>query len=218
MTPSHIEVLRCDGSCHHRKQSCLPTKTRSKVVPVLLAKCSIHTNKCEKSCAQVKVEEHLECNCECKIKRKHCNIKQIYSTELCGCQCRDLSAVRSCHQSGRVWDPSKCMCRCPLSTLQECSSKFIFDFTNSCKCIPEESNAEAGERMERAEQSDGDELPNWQTLALVGTSLGIVLLVALIVSLCRHNQRLKMRLRHSAEVLVPSGTRIQAIPPHESDL
>jgi hypothetical protein len=32
-----------------------------------------------------------------------------------------------------VWDPSKCMCRCLLSTLQECSSKYVFDFTNSCK-------------------------------------------------------------------------------------
>ena len=34
MTPSHIEVRRCDGSCHHRKQSCLAVRTRKKRVPV----------------------------------------------------------------------------------------------------------------------------------------------------------------------------------------
>ena len=34
MQPSHIEVNRCDGSCHHQKQSCLPTRMRKKKIPV----------------------------------------------------------------------------------------------------------------------------------------------------------------------------------------
>ena len=88
------------------------------------------------------------------------------------------------------------------------------EFFSFYRCIPEESNAIPGERTERAEP-DGNKLPNWQTLALVGTSLAIVLLVTLVVSLCRHNQRLKIRLRHSAEVLVPTGTRILTIPPND---
>jgi len=220
MTPSHIEVRRCDGSCHHRKQSCLAVRTRKKRVPVLLAKCTIHSGRCEKICAQVEVEEHLECGCECKIKRHHCNNRQTYSKEHCGCQCRDLTEVRACHESGRVWDPSKCMCRCPLSTLQQCSSKFVFDFTNSCKCIPEETNTIPGAertRKDTGEESSrkADKLPHWQTLALVGTSLGIVLLVSLAVSLCRHNQRLKIRLRNSAEVLVPSNARMLPVPTND---
>ncbi|XP_040570520.1 uncharacterized protein [Lepeophtheirus salmonis] len=145
MIPSHVIVDRCDGSCHHRKQSCLPRKVIKKSFPVMFAHCTIHDKTCGKICSQVQVDEHLECGCECKIKRHHCNAKQVYRKELCSCQCKDLSEVQACYNSGRVWDPSKCMCRCPLSTLVQCSSKYVFDFTNSCKCIPEETNElEAG--------------------------------------------------------------------------
>merc|ERR1711997_670167 len=28
MTPSHVEVNRCDGGCFHRQQSCLPTRIK----------------------------------------------------------------------------------------------------------------------------------------------------------------------------------------------
>lgn len=34
MTPGHVEVNRCDGGCFHRKQSCLPTRTRTIKIPV----------------------------------------------------------------------------------------------------------------------------------------------------------------------------------------
>merc|ERR1719210_1962143 len=236
MTPSHIEVHRCDGSCHHRKQSCLPVRTRKKVVPVLLAKCTIHSGKCDKICAQIEVEEHLECGCECKTKRQHCNSRQTYSKEDCGCQCMDLSDFRSCHETGRVWDPSKCMCRCPLSSLQSCSSKFVFDFTNNCKCVPVDPNVLPA-RAERTERSGGDhvvsltssssqetdppsKLPHWQTLALVGTSLAIAVLMSLLVTLWQYNQRLKIRLRHSAEALALNNTqRLLAVPAvaHQND-
>jgi len=77
MTPSHVEVNRCAGGCNHRQQSCLPTRVRKKKIPVLLAQCSIHSEKCDKTCAEVEIDEHIECGCECKIKRHHCNAKQV---------------------------------------------------------------------------------------------------------------------------------------------
>ena len=46
---------------------------------VLLAQCTIHSGKCEKTCAQLEIEEHTECECECEIKRHHCNDKQVSS-------------------------------------------------------------------------------------------------------------------------------------------
>jgi len=216
MTPGHVEVQRCDGGCFHRRQSCLPKRTKKVKIPVLLARCTLHSHKCDKICVEVEVEEHLECGCECKVKRRHCNNKQDYRKEICSCQCRDLSAVKSCYESGRVWDPSKCMCRCPLSTLQECSSKYVFDFTNSCKCIPEESN-EIGKRMDRSlDTANGTAsssssspssitsfLPaNWELLVVGALAVAILFLAILTFSLARHVHRLKARLRRSAEVLV----------------
>lgn len=47
------------------------------VFQVLLAQCSIHSDRCDKICAEVEVEEHTECGCECKIKPHHCNEKQV---------------------------------------------------------------------------------------------------------------------------------------------
>jgi hypothetical protein len=44
---------------------------------VLLAECTIHSGKCDKTCAEVEIEEHTECGCECKMKRHHCNAKQV---------------------------------------------------------------------------------------------------------------------------------------------
>ena len=44
---------------------------------ILLARCTIHSEKCDKICAEVEVDEHTECGCECKVKRHHCNEKQV---------------------------------------------------------------------------------------------------------------------------------------------
>lgn len=211
MLPSHVEANRCDGSCSHRQQSCLPTRIRKKKVPVVLAQCTIHAGKCAKICAEVEIEEHTECGCECKIKRHHCNVKQVYRDELCSCHCRDLSEVQACHESGRVWDPGMCMCRCPLASLQQCSTNFVFDFTNSCKCIPEESNDIPGRRTERSHTSS---VPSWEILTICGLVLAVLVLVVCMVSLARHVRRLRQRLRHSAEVLVPNGSRLLAEQSH----
>jgi len=129
--------------------------------------------------------------------------------------------VESCYESGRVWDPAKCMCRCPLSTLQECSSKFVFDFTNSCKCIPEESN-EIGLRSERSQEISQEEnggenggrhrgrssspvllslgdgtnlILTWELLAIAGLAAILVLALVLAAVLIRSVRRLKDRLR-----------------------
>jgi hypothetical protein len=213
MTPSHVEANRCDGSCFHRQQSCLPTRVKKKKIPVLLAECTIHSGKCDKTCAEVEIEEHTECGCECKMKRHHCNAKQVYREELCSCHCRDLSEVQACHESGRIWDPGMCMCRCPLASLQQCSTNFVFDFTNSCKCIPEESNELPGKRTERSNNKTSR--PSWQILTICGLTIFVVILVICMVSLARHIKRLKQRLRHSAEVLVPSNTSGPIIIPSQ---
>lgn len=71
-----------------------------------------------------------------------------------------------------------------------------------CRCIPEESNELPGERSERSHTTVH---PSWQIMAIGGLTLFVVILVICLISLARHIKRLKQRLRHSAEVLVPSN-------------
>jgi hypothetical protein len=81
------------------------------------------------------------------------------------------------------------------------------------RCIPEESN-EIGTRTQRSQETTPSAsasgaasfLPNnWELLAIGALAAAIIILVIFSVSLGRHVRRLKARLRHSAEVLVPSN-------------
>ncbi len=118
-----------------------------------------------------------------------------------------------------MWDPAKCMCRCPLSSLQECSSKFVFDFTNSCKCIPEENNdvgfraQPSQEEIDKANPEDEDEksdhlkllAKNWYLLvAFAGLVFGLLFFIIVTATLVSNVRKLKTRLRRSAEVSAPN--------------
>ena len=41
MTPSHVVVQQCTGGCTQLEPSCLPSRTRTRRIPVLVAKCGI---------------------------------------------------------------------------------------------------------------------------------------------------------------------------------
>ena len=74
------------------------------------------------------------------------------------------------------------------------------------RCIPEDNNI-ANERNQRSQEDlTGSRIPNWEWLAIAALVIGVLFLLVLTISLVRHVSRLKKRLRHSAEVLVPSGT------------
>ncbi len=45
MTPSHVIVQRCTGGCSPLNPSCLPSQTRMKKIPVIVAKCGIKLGK-----------------------------------------------------------------------------------------------------------------------------------------------------------------------------
>jgi len=55
----------------------LPQLNDDILLQILLAQCSIRSEKCDKICAQIEIEEHTECNCDCKVKQHHCNTKQV---------------------------------------------------------------------------------------------------------------------------------------------
>ena len=72
-----------------------------------------------------------------------------------------------------------------------------------CRCIPEESNELPGKRSERSHTTPH---ANWQIMTICGLTLLVLILLITLFSLARHVKRLRLRLRHSAEVLVPSNT------------
>ena len=47
---------------------------------------------------------------------------------------------------------------------------------------------------------------NWQIMTIVGLTVLVSILLITLFSMARHVKRLRLRLRHSAEVLVPSNT------------
>ncbi len=42
------------------------------------------------------------------------------------------------------WDPVNCMCICPMASWRVCSTGYIFDFTQSCQCVPTSTTASMG--------------------------------------------------------------------------
>ena len=135
MTPTHVEVNRCAGSCHNFKQSCVSTKSKMKVVRVLLAKCGINVGRCDKECVSVEVEEDVECGCQCGLTSQDCSPDQEFMKDKCVCECKDRESERNCQDSGRVWDRLTCSCQCPVTSVRQCSAGLIFD-NGTCSCVP----------------------------------------------------------------------------------
>ena len=42
------------------------------------------------------------------------------------------------------WDPVNCMCICPMASWRVCSTGYVFDFTQSCECVPTSTTASLG--------------------------------------------------------------------------
>merc|ERR1712224_830581 len=131
MTPTHIEVLRCTGACLGTTD-CTPLKTVMREISVMLGNCGISEGMCEKQCATVTVEEHMECGCSCKLKQDDCRPKKHrLNSAKCECECENENAKRLCLDQGRLWDENSCTCGCPSSNL--CSSESTYSNV-TCQC------------------------------------------------------------------------------------
>ena len=98
----------------------------------------------ETQCGFVEVEEHLGCNCDCPVQAHHCRADQYYEMSSCRCLCQDQARRNQCILQGMQWDPVNCMCMCPTATWRVCSTGYIFDFSNTCQCVPTSTTASMG--------------------------------------------------------------------------
>ena len=79
----------------------------------MMAKCGIGRGKCDKECAEVSLEEHIACQCECTLTDKMCTSEtHSFNSDMCKCQCKDIIGKRECLDQGKVWDENSCKCGC----------------------------------------------------------------------------------------------------------
>jgi len=141
MTPQFVLSKLCGGGCHTVSHSCVSTTRVTRQVPVILSQCGLTAGLCAKSCATITIEEDTACQCDCLQEQKTCpNTRHSFDSQSCSCQCQNEKEYTLCRDQGRLWDTDECVCMCPVDMVKPCSSGFIFDFTSTCTCIPEEEN------------------------------------------------------------------------------
>ena len=137
-SPSHVMARRCGGGCGAAQQSCLPATTTSRLVPVLVSRCSLAPGRCHKQvsqlhmqihcmppqCALAEVWEATSCQCGCLASQQDActNSTHTFYPHSCSCGCRVAREEEECKAAGRVWDTFTCTCTCTLHPLPQCST------------------------------------------------------------------------------------------------
>lgn len=213
MTPTHILVSRCAGSCHGQGQTCLPTEQSKRKVEVMLGKCGVSVGTCEKECAVVEVVDHLSCGCDCQLSSSSCLTGQVMRPEVCRCECVDQEARRQCQEEGRAWSEQSCSCGCPLSLISNCDPGYHYDYNNSCSCVPS-LDSRITNLIRQEDQEVVVELElfmGWEMILII--ALGSLLIILSLIVVCL---LIRLRsLRRKAECntsLVPSTLSGQYFP------
>ena len=199
MTPSHVELLQCDGGCHRDSRRCVVTQTREKKVPVMMGRCGIGSGRCDKECADVILEEHIACECACTLSKEICESDtHRYNSDMCKCECKDILDKRECLDQGKTWDESSCKCGCP--TVFSCSVGT--EYSNStCACEVMENNSEMKQMKDnRIPRSNNPSFITWE-MVIIGILLGIILILFMIIFL------LISRLKRMKLIIIRRGAR-----------
>jgi len=125
--PTCTTINRCGGCCVHESVECAPTKV--KTVNVTVGKYNEEFR--SYSTIHIPLEEHISCDCLCRIKQSDCYPEtQYYDKESCSCRCRQSHDETTCTAPKR-WDEKRCSCVC--SVLVNCLDDEYFDY-NTCRC------------------------------------------------------------------------------------
>ena len=179
MTPSYVEINQCDGACHGNRHSCVVTRKAIKKIPVMLAKCGIRTGKCSKECVDVRIEDHVECGCECELGEVDCGGEtHHFVPDMCACQCKNLQSRRQCLDQGRIWSEQDCSCGCPA--VHTCSSGSTYSNT-TCSCsVQIQTDIVTGQRTQRSNNQD---LFAWEIVIIITLLVLIFIMLVIIFSL-----------------------------------
>ena len=127
-----------------------------------------------------------------------------------------------CRDQGRVWDTADCQCRCPLQSIQPCSTGFLFDEISTCSCVsqldldnsiepPEKRNAPSEHKD--IKDTHGDE-NNFELIIIVTLSVVCSVFFLMILSLLKSVSNLRRIIRN---LQVEVGNRDSPLLESESD-
>ena len=134
--PEYKTVSKCGGSCELFSHGCVSTATRTKSIEVMVVRTQYDQSRTNIECGVIEVEEDTACSCDCPVQASDCSADHYYESSSCRCLCNDQSGRNRCISRGMQWDPLRCMCTCPTSAWRVCSSGYVYDFTDTCQCIP----------------------------------------------------------------------------------
>ena len=141
MAPTHVEVMRCVGSCSHFQHSCVPSEVKMKSVPLVLTEHTIEQGFASSYCGEVEIEEHISCDCGCQLSTMSCSPYQLFLPYECRCACKNAEERDSCLSQGWHWDRDSCQCMCPGRPYPMCPSSYMFDYLYTCSCVQLQSFA-----------------------------------------------------------------------------
>lgn len=213
MTPTHISVSRCAGSCHGPGQTCLAREVSERRVEVMLGKCGVSVGTCDKECATVTVIDHLSCGCDCQLRSEDCSPQQVLRPEVCRCECRDGEGRRQCQEEGRAWSEDTCTCGCPLSLISQCAPGYQYDYNNTCSCLPTTALNQVQEEiiLEEDVKRELDMFLGWEMILII--ALGSLLIILSLIVVCLMIRLRTLRKKAACNTsLVPSTLSGQYFP------
>ena len=109
-----------------------------------------------------------------------------------------------CRDQGRIWDTADCQCRCPLQSIQPCSTGFLFDEISTCSCVsqvdldnsiepPEKRNAPSEQKYIKDTHGDGN---NFELIIIVTLSVVCSVFFLMILSLLKSVNNLRRIVRN----------------------
>lgn len=130
--PSCTRLDRCGGCCSHELLECAPTKRENVTLQVFKTRyLGPGINKFDVAePVYVKLERHLECECQCRVKPSDCHLYQVYRPNECRCECLNEDEAVTC-VGDKFWDSSTCTCGCREDL--ECSTGLFFN-RKTCMC------------------------------------------------------------------------------------
>lgn len=148
LIPDVAMVKRCGGNCDYPSHRCVPKRKAIKSIPVMAILSQYPHGIHGQQCGNLQIEEHLECHCNCPITAEECtsqpNVDKRFDEGTCRCLCTDTAARSQCISRGMNWDDTNCRCVCPISLWRFCSTGYVFDYENTCHCIPTSMTASLG--------------------------------------------------------------------------
>ena len=106
--PYNVLVNKCTGSCNT-----LDNPMSKICVPKVIKNVNINVYNFLMMLSETRnVLWHESCKCVCKLNSSVCNIKQIWNSNTCRCDCNeDFAGIINCTK-GYTWNPSTCKCQC----------------------------------------------------------------------------------------------------------